>query len=695
MKKILLLLFVITFVSYSLYANGVGIVDASNSTYLNLKSSIVEVEVENQVGIIKATQTFQNTLLYPVNFKYAFPLPAGASAIGLRWYINGAWKEAGIKPEPADTTLPGDGNPDPDLTTYLGDVPLFFDISDTLFVDSLTIFEVTYVQFLPYSFGNVTFSYPNNYQLIQSSPLDSQHFLFSLNSDRTIEDIQVLSHTATQVINNGNYAFAEVLLSEHAADSEYKILYKLSSDELGLFSFTTSQPDTLVPDSLGNGFFTFVAEPDPGETTDVIKKVFTLIVDRSGSMSGDKIIQARNAASFIVQNLNEGDKFNIVDFSTNVTSFRQEHVDFNSDNESAALAYVSTFEANGSTNISGAFDAAVPQFSVANDSTANIIIFLTDGMQTAGITDSELLLEHINNLVKTTETNLVIFCFGIGLDVNQQLLTLIAQNNLGIATYLMNDELEEVITNFYLQIRNPVLLNTTISFSPQIITEVFPDPLPNLYKGQQMIVTGRYNESANVTVTLNGEAFENAVEYSYNMPLSDTSVYKYQFLPKVWAKLKIEHLLVEYYSLYSGSEEAEAIKEEIKQISLAYGVVSPFTSFGDVGNGRDISEVDKGSRSLNYPKEYKLLGNYPNPFNPSTTIRFSVGDRLDKVVKVKIYNSIGEIVRVLTVFVGDSGIYEVVWDGLLYGGISAPSDVYIYVIDFENIILAGKMILMK
>ena len=695
MKKIIYIIFAVTFSLNLLRANGVGIVDAANATYLLLSSSIVEVEVENQVGIIKATQTFRNTLDSSVVFKYGFPLPNGASAINLRWYINGIWKEAGIKPEPQDTTFPGDGgNPDPDLLTYLGETPLYFDLSDTLFVDSLTIFEITYVQFLPYSFGNVTFEYQNDYSLIQSDPLNVQHLLFTLNSDRAIDNIQCLSHNTSQLINNGNYAFAEVLLTEQPADINYKILYTLSLNELGLFSFTTMQPDTLVPDSLGNGFFTFVAEPDPGETTDVINKVFTLIVDRSGSMSGNKIVQARNAASFIMQNLNEGDKFNIVDFSTEVSSFRQGHVEFNTSNESAALSYISTFVANGSTNISGAFDTAVPQFSAANDSTANIIIFFTDGMPTTGITTTEPLVEHINSLVKTTETNIMIFCFGIGLDVNQQLLTLISQDNLGVATFLMNDELEEKITNFYLQIRNPVLLNTSISFTPKVLSEIYPDPLPNLYKGQQMIVSGRYNEPLDVDVTLSGEAFGQPVEYTYKMSLTDSSVFNYQFLPKVWAKLKIENLLILYYSLYPFSEETEAIKEEIKQISISYGVISPFTSFtGDVVgiNERETSSNKNSSQ----PGEYKLLGNYPNPFNPSTTIRFSVGDPLNKIVKVKIYNSVGELIRILTLYVGDAGIYEIQWDGLLYSGNPASTSVYIYVIDMGNVVLSGKMVLMK
>jgi Ca-activated chloride channel family protein len=476
------------------------------------------------------------------------------------------------------------------------------------------------------------------------------------------------------------------------ADNDYEVLYTLSLEELGLFGFSVLQPDSLVPDSLENGYFVFVAEPDPSSNTDIIEKIFTLIIDRSGSMSGSKIIQARNAASFIVQNLNEGDKFNIVDFSDNISSFRPNHVEYNQTNQSQALAYISALQANGLTNISGAFDTAVPQFNNANDSTANIIIFLTDGVPTAGISGTEQLVAHINQLVQTTETDLMIFSFGIGLDVNQQLLGLISNSNSGFATFLLNNELEEVITTFYLKIRNPVLLNTSISFGSTDVVEVYPDPLPNLYKGQQMIVSGRYNTPGVTSVTLQGDAFNQPVSYNYNLELSDSSSFNYRFIPKVWAKQKIEYLLVQYYLLNPNSPEAKEIKNKIIQISIAYGVISPFTSF--TGGGTTNLEEEQTNEN-NIITEFKIIGNYPNPFNPETTIRFSVGKVIDNIVKIKIYNSLGELVRILIVYINREGIYEVRWDGKNSSGSEVPSDVYIYVVDFGNIVLADKMILMK
>jgi Ca-activated chloride channel family protein len=411
-------------------------------------------------------------------------------------------------------------------------------------------------------------------------------------------------------------------------------------------------------------------------------------------MSGTKIVQARNAASFIVENLNEGDRFNIVDFASSVSSFQSGHVPFNPQNQTAALNYISGLAATGSTNISGAFGLAVPQFSTANDSTANIIIFFTDGNPTAGITNTQQLTTYVHDLIVNAETNVMVFTFGIGNDVNQQLLTLLATQNNGLAEFLGNDELYSRITEFYLMIRNPVLLNTAIDFDPPIISEIYPDPLPNLYKGQQMIVTGRYQQPGAVTVTLSGSAFSQPVSYQYTMNLEETMVANYQFLTKIWAKKKIEFLLVQYYSLDPNTPQAQALEEEIISLSVAYGVITPFTSFigGTPVGIENEEELDNQPTAVS---SFELLGNYPNPFNPSTTIRVSVNSHYLGPLYIRIYNSLGQLVRTLTIQVRGSGIYEVVWDGRLFDGSVAASGSYFYIVEIGDTILAGKMSLLK
>lgn len=696
MKKFITVLIILLSIINSTYANGVGIIDATLGIYFTLLQSEVEVNVENQIATVKTSQIFKNQFNEEQSIKYAFPLPEGASAVQLRWFYNGIWKEALIAASPQDTTLPGTGGEiDPALNSYLGGFPLYFDIEGEVGVDSTIKIELTYVQLLHYEFGNVKFTYPNDYTLVQSGIINYQSLNFNLTSARTIENIQLLSHNTTAITNNGTEANVKTEMFEISANQDYNIVYSLSLDELGLFGFSTSLADSLIPDQFGNGYFAFIAEPDPTETTDVINKVFTLIIDRSGSMGGDKIVQARNAASFITENLNEGDKFNIVDFSGEVTSFRNEHIDYNTQNESLALDYISNISSGGGTNISGAFQVAIPQFSGSNDNTANIIIFFTDGQATSGITDTDGILNLIESLTNQVETDLMINTFGIGAGANQQLLALIAAQNYGISEFLGDNQLEEVITNFYLQIRNPVLLNTQMTFTPDVIEEVYPVDLPNLYKGQQMIVAGRYTEPTSVTVTLTGEAFGNPVEYQYTLDLSSESEQKYQFLPKIWAKKKIEHLIVQYYLLDSNSPEAELLKDIIVELSIAYGIITEFTSF----SGGDITDVENEEEFINeeenLPADFQLIGNYPNPFNPSTTIRLAVGKAIYQDVEIRIYNSLGELVKVLTLHITGKGMYEIMWDGKFDNGVEAPSDIYIYTVYINNTMLSNKMILMK
>jgi Ca-activated chloride channel family protein len=682
MRK-LLLLSLFMFISSAVLANGVGVVNASTGVYLKTVATRINVSVESQISTTVTTQTFQNLTGADKTVSFAFPLPEGASATGLRWKVNGTWYQAPIAPRPQDTTLPG-GTMNVNLKTYLGNTPMFFGIPQQVKRDSSLLVELTYVQLLKYDFGSVYYDYPNDYHLIQTAAMESQELNFNITSPRTIDSIRLVStNPLTQLTNNGNNAVVISNQYSAAAAVSYRIKYSLNLNQLGLYSYSTLIPQAQIPDSLG-GFFMFIAEPNPGSTANIIKKVFTLIVDRSGSMSGTKMTQAINASKFIVNNLNPGDKFNIVDFETSVYSFRSGHVLYTPQSRDSALAYINNIVAGGSTNISGAFSTAVPQFSAASDSTANIIIFFTDGQPTVGITETNALLTHVHSLITSTETKIFLYSFGIGTDVNQQLLTLMSSQNNGYSEFLLDGELESRITNFYLRIKNPVLLSPTVSFNAGGITNIYPNPLPNLYIGQQMIVTGRYTSSGPVTVTLSGKAFNQPVSYQYTFNRVDTTATRYQFLTKIWAKQKIDNLLVQYYSLTPGTPQALAIKQQIINISIGYGVISPFTSFGNP------THVNNENENINIAGSYKLLGNYPNPFNPTTTIKFIVNKNVTGIYFVKIYNQLGQLIDVIKFSINGKGIYEAKWDAIKFA-----SGIYYYRIDFGEELLTGKMVLMK
>lgn len=680
-------------VLFDLKASGVCIVDAFEAVYFNLLSNKVYVIVNDQIATVKTTQEYRNLTGSDAVIKYAFPLNEEASATNIRWKLGGTWYTASISPSPQDTTLPGGGggDPDPYLIEYLGETPMYFTLLDTIPADSLLVVELTYVQLLPYSFSKVDFFFPNDYSLIQDSPLNLQELDFRLYSQRTIDDIQLQTPTGGTVNNYGDSATIYYQVWEEAVSEDYTAQYELNSEELGLFSFSTFFPDSMITcDDYGRGFFTFIVEPDPNDTLNVIQKIFTLIIDRSGSMGGEKLQQAIDAAIYIVNNLNEGDYFNIVVFTTTVESFKEDHVPFNPETQQEALNYIGEIEVGNLTNISGAFSEAIPDFANSDSTAANIIIFLTDGQPTTGLTETEEILQHIQDLIAYNEvSNLAIHTFGIGADVNYQLLSQIASQNNGLCFFLENEDLLESITAFYNMIRNPVLLNPTMTIEPPIIVETYPDPLPNLYIGQQLIVTGRYDAANPVTVTLSGEAFGIQQEYIYEVALSDTIIEQNQFLTKLWAKQKMDNLYVLYFTFPEDSPEAEEIKNEIIDISTCYNVISPFTSYSGGGGGGWTTIEEKETAGEKETEQY--CSSFPNPYTDGTTFTLKVDEEISGTAILSIYDNTGKILQLVTIQVNGPGNYEMKWNGLDSAGNPLKSGMYFYTITLGDRIYSGKI----
>ena len=702
----LLVAFYFMFGTSTTFAQGVGVVDATSETYLLLDANRIDVQVEDQVAIVTTTQVFRNTSPDSTLFTYAFPLADDASPTSIRWQINDIWYRGAIEPVPQDTTLPGEGGGNGGgrvpLDDYLGETPLIFEIEQHLGADSLVTVELQYAQLLPYEFGNVDFVFPNRYTAIQNDPVAEQQITFNLTSQRSVLDVSLLSHSGGTVENNGTTASLMYDASELPLTTDYRIQYALSQEELGLFGFSTWYPDSLVVDEAGQGFFTFVAEPDASGNTEVINKVFTLIIDRSGSMQGTKIEQAREAASFIVNNLNEGDLFNIVDFSSGVSSFRNEHVPFTELNRDAAVNYINFITASGATNISEALTVAISQFTtVTAENTANLIIFFTDGQANRGVSDTQGILDLVAEEVNVTETQPVIYTFGIGADVDTQLLTRLARNNNGLVEFLGNDQIESRITDFYLRVRNPVLLNTSISFDRTGIVELFPAPLPSLYKGQQMIVSGRYDTPGPLNITLSGNAFGQPISFNYTLDLAGEPVTRYQFLPKIWAKQKIDQLLVAYFSLNPTSSEAKALRDEVIELGVNYGIVTPFTSFqgGEEEGGDGVSVSVEEEAIAETPERtranFEVLGNYPNPFQHVTHIQLNIQQLEAATVKVRIYDSVGRLIRTLEAPISGPGLFDIEWDGLTDAGTPVSSGSYIAIIEYGDTMLSHVMTVVR
>ncbi len=688
MKVYFCLIILISVIS-SLFA--VGVVINKNVTVLQpilLRTCHYDVAIQNQVAAVTVSEIFRNTFNSVVEPRYSFPLPSGASATQLRWFVHGEWHLASIAGNPP--SLPGGPSSIPDYyKLYIGFFPVTFDFGTTLEANEDIRVELTYVQLLNYSVGTVNLFLKNDYTPIQQQPLVLQELDINLQSDRAIQSF-ALNQPAANIEFNSESGFAHFELANSIASSNYSLNYSLAQSEIGFRAMSTVRDS--VPDSFGNGFFTFIVEPGNVQTRPLPIRI-ALIVDHSGSMNTEnRITQARQAMIYIINHLSADDRFNVIAFDHEIQHIWSSHQEVSLTNITTATNWINNISAvapNG-TNISGALDEAINEF-IASPSSSyrNVIIMITDGGPTVGITDTYQLVNHVHSLVSSHDLSLALFNFGVGSDVNTQLLNLLAQDNNGTAVFLGSSDLFTTVTSFFNLISQAVILDPTLSVTPNnALTEIYPDPLPSLYHDSQLIITGRYNTGQNITLHFDGNDANGPVSYPYEATLTTNNDSLMQFIPKLWASKKIDQLLVEYYSYPTDSAQAMEMKEAIINLSLAYGVVCVFTSFsGD-------TEIDDNI-AIHITQPIRLLGNFPNPFNPETAIRFSVLTDMKAPVFMEIYNIKGQLVRNLASRVDGKGEYGVYWNGKDNLEKQAVSGIYFYKIQIGKYLLTGKMIMLK
>lgn len=148
-----------------------------------------------------------------------------------------------------------------------------------------------------------------------------------------------------------------------------------------------------------DGFFAHFVAP---ENLPPMAKHVVFVLDVSGSMDGKKLIQVKNAMKSILGQLRDIDFFSIVEFSDEVTEWRPEATAATKESVEVAREYVDAIQAKGGTNIHAGLIRGLQRIKESGSDSAVVvqpmIIFLTDGHATVGITDKEAILMDIQAL---------------------------------------------------------------------------------------------------------------------------------------------------------------------------------------------------------------------------------------------------------------------------------------------------------
>jgi Ca-activated chloride channel family protein len=543
--------------------------------YLSIKYHHVTVTIDEQVATTHVDQVFVNEARFEVEGTYIFPLPEEAAISEFTMWVDGEKLEGQVLKRDEARRIYEDivrRRQDPALLEYVGRDAFQASIYPIPPGGERRI-EIEYSEVLKMDNGLVEYVYPLNTEKFSPRPLEEVVVNVTVHSNEALKAIYSPSHSV-DVERRGDHN-ATVGYEEYDVrpDRDFVLYYTVSPEDVGLNLLSYR------PDSHGDGFFLLLAAPKVEiDTRQVIAKDVILVLDVSGSMRGDKIEQAKEALGFVLDNLNDGDRFNIIAFSTSTRAYARDLVP--ADERGEARDFVDRLEANGSTDINRALLEAL---AMADDERPTILIFLTDGLPTVGEMDVDHIIANVGD---AAPDNARIFPFGVGYDVNTTLLDSIAQNQRGASGYVRPEEaIDEKVSAFYAKVSTPLLANLEIDFGRIDVTDVYPYPLPDLFAGTQLVVVGRYHDGGDTTLTLRGEVNGKVQKFEYD----EVSFHREggdEFIARLWATRKIGYLLQQ---IRLHGEEKELVNE-IVDLSIRYGIITPYTSFLVEETERALSE---------------------------------------------------------------------------------------------------------
>lgn len=464
--------------------------------------------------------------------------------------------------------------------------------------------QLTYEHLLDIDGSRVDYVLPRTEALDYRIPWSAT---FHIQSKRPISTVYSSSHRF-EINRTDDHSLAVKIDKQAMLEPGPLMLSYLQEGDQGLTSSLFTYPDPKV----GGGYFLLLAgvpakaKAEPGKG---ILRELTLVLDRSGSMNGQKIEQAKSAALQIIEGLQEGETFNIIDYSDSVNSLWTSPQAKTNKTTLEARKYIKDITASGSTNLHDAIVEALRPKPEKN--MLPIVLFLTDGLPTAGVTNETAIRDAA---AKANTYGRRIFTFGVGYDVNVPLLTNLAQTSRGISTFVQpSEDVEAKVSKVFRGLKGPVMASpklATVDKDREVevktrISDLMPGTLSDLFEGDQLVVLGKYRDNEPITFRLSGEYLGKTREFFYAFNL-DKATTKNSFVPRLWASRRIAALIEQIrqagadmasnpaaVSKPPADPKMKELVDEIVRLSLEFGILTEYTAFlakegTDLTNTKDL-----------------------------------------------------------------------------------------------------------
>ncbi|HEY3040457.1 MAG TPA: VIT and VWA domain-containing protein [Pyrinomonadaceae bacterium] len=535
---------------------------------LPIKSIKIDAKIAAQVATTHVEQIFRNDTDATLEGTYFFPIPEQASIAEFAIWDGDRRLVGEVRSREEARRIYDEivrRQRDPGLLEYAGK-DLFQASIFPIPPHSDKKLELTYSQILRAESGTVAYRYPlgTGRQITQIGSVSGR---VELESKEPLRNIYSPTH-AVEVKRNGDRR-SVVTFESGKEPQDFQLFYGLSREDFGVTLLTHREPGK-------DGYYLLMISPkDDWSEQEYAAKDIVFVLDTSGSMAdAGKMEKARAALLYGIRILRPQDRFNVISFAGEERLMETRMITADDRGRKRGEEFAQSLRPMGGTNINQALLVAMQQFETSDR--PKILVFMTDGLPTVGVTNAEAIVATARSERKPS---LRLFTFGVGYDVNTALLDRLAAENGGVADYVEpKEDLEVKVSNFFTKVNYPVLTNLKLDMAGVETDLVYPRTLPDLFRGSQITLIGRYRNPIDmdfVRLQLAGSANSANKNFFYNnlrfLMREDAN----DFLPRLWATRRVGWLMEQ---IRSNGEQLE-LRDEIVDLGTRYGIVTPYTSY--------------------------------------------------------------------------------------------------------------------
>jgi Ca-activated chloride channel family protein len=530
----------------------------------------VDIAIDDQVAVTTIEQAFRNHTDRQLEATYLFPIPKGASVNKFTMWVGETETTGELLDSKKASAVYTDivrRTQDPAILEYMGNNLMRLKIFPILPKKDQKV-KISFTSVAPQDNGVVEYVYPLKTDGKGTKTLEEFSVKAKIKSQHPIQNVYSPTH-AIALTRAGDKEVRMTFERDQAVlDKDFQLFYSVGNKEIGI------TPLAHRPISAEDGYFMLLISPqlEVSKST-IIPRDLVLVLDTSGSMDNVKMDQARKALKHCLSNLNSGDRFAIVSFSTNVRKYRDSLVEANGEQVDNAKKWVDGLKAGGGTAIQAALDSAM-ELRTKDEGRSFTVVFFTDGQPTIGEMKPEKI---VKNVFASNSTNTRIFTFGVGDDVNAALLDQIAENTKALSTYVRPaEDIETKVTSLYGKISHPVLANVRLTTSENIkVYDIYPPQMPDLFFGSQLVVIGKYSGNGPAAVKIAGQVGKESREFAYDVNFPPKTDGDREFVEHLWARRKVGFLLDQVRI----NGEQKELMDEMLSLSKKYGIATPYTSY--------------------------------------------------------------------------------------------------------------------